>query len=188
MTMEQLLAPFGLAEQDLVDAVAARLGPTASTGLPADQQALLEAGGLNFDDTDRFAKKAAADIVAEETVLAMSSIGIAEAAVRMGLSASRVRHLVSDGGLFSMRAGRTVLLPAWQFDDAGRPLRGLAVVLAAARPGEHPLAMQAFMTTPQPDLQLDLQGARSKPMTPQQWLSSGGDPQAVADLLASDVW
>ena len=184
MTMEQLLAPFGLAERDVVEAVLARLGPTASAGLPADQQELLEAGGLDFGEADHYSRQAITDIVADETVSAVASVGAAQAAVRMGVSASRVRHLVSDGGLRAIRTGRALALPLWQFDDAGHPLPGLRAILAATSAGEHPLAMQAFMTTPQ----LDLQGGDEKPMTPKAWLLSGGDPNAVADLLASDVW
>jgi excisionase family DNA binding protein len=184
MTLEQLLAPFGVAERDVVDAVAARLGPTASPGLPADQQALLEAGGLNFDDAERHAAAAVADIVAEEAAYLASTLAVPEVAIRMGVSASRIRHLVSDGGLSFVRTGRALRLPAWQFDDAGRSLRGLRTVLAATRKGEHPLAMQAFMTTPQ----LDLEGVDGQPMTPRDWLLSGGDAEVVVALLARDVW
>ena len=184
MTLEQLLAPFGLVERDVVDAVAARLGPTASAGLPADQQATLEAGGLDFRDADRYAASAVSDIVAEESALLASARAVPEVALRMGVSASRVRHLVSDGGLHCVRTGRALLLPAWQFDDDGRPLPRLRTVLAAARAGEHPLAMESFMTTPQ----LDLEGVDGTPMTPRAWLLSGGDAAAVAALLASDIW
>jgi excisionase family DNA binding protein len=183
-TLNELLAPFGLAERDLVEAVAARLGPTASAGLPADQQVLLEAGGLSFDDADLHAAAAVAEIVADEAGCLASGLTVAQVAIQMGVSASRVRHLASDGGLRSVRTGRTLLLPAWQFDGEGRPLRGLRTVLAAMRPGEHPLAMQSFMATPQ----LDLEGVDGEPMTPREWLLSGGAAAAVAALLASDVW
>ncbi len=184
MTLAELLIPFGLAEQDIVDAVAARLGPMASAGLPVNQQAMLEAGGLNFQDADRHAAAAVADIITEESAYLASAHPVPAVAISMGVSASRIRHLVSDGGLHSVRTSRAVLLPLWQFDEAGRPLPGLRIVLAAVRAGEHPLAMQSFMMTPQ----LDLEGVDGKPMTPREWLLSGGDATVVAALLVNDIW
>ena len=183
MTLEQLLAPLGLSEAEVVEAVAERLGDTASAGLPAEQQALLEQGGLGFDEAHRYATDAVADLLAGEVGLLHTAVPLAEVATRMGLSVSWVRHLIAAGRLLAMRSGRRTLLPAWQFGEDGRPLHGLDVALRAARPGQHPLAWQAFMATPQPDLELG-----GQPMTPRQWLASGGDPAAVADLLAGDLW
>ncbi len=183
MSLAQLLAPYGIDEQDLVDAISARLSPAASAGLPAREQQLLEHGGLDFSNGDAFAHAAAAEAVAHETELLAGAVTVQQAAVRMGVSASRIRHLVADKELAAIRTSRRLLLPAWQFDGVGKPLRGLRDVLKHARSPEHPLAMQAFMTTPQPELQVD-----DRVLTPREWLISGGDPNDVAELLAGDVW
>lgn len=183
MSLAQLLAPYGIDEQDLVDAISARLSPTASAGLPASVQELLEQGGLDFADSDAVAHTVAAQAVAQETELLAGAVTVQEAAVRMEVSASRVRHLVADKQLVAIRTSRRLLLPAWQFDDDGKPLRGLRDVLKHARSPEHPLAMQAFMTTPQNELQVD-----GRVMTPREWLISGGKPDDLAELLAGDVW
>jgi hypothetical protein len=86
--------------------------------------------------------------------------------------------------LYSVRSGRALRLPAWQFDADRRPLPGLAAVLAALPEGLHPREVEGFMTTPQSELVLD-----DAPAAPREWLLHGGDPQVVASLAADlDRW
>lgn len=46
--------------------------------------------------------------------------------------------------------------------------------------GLHPLAVLSLLSTPQPELVVD-----ERPLTSIEWLSTGGDPSIVADLVAT---
>lgn len=143
---------------------------------------------------------------------ALTSSEVAEV---LGIDASRVRHRQAKGGLYSFVIGRKRLYPLWQFalpaamtekvsgepwhvvlsrpivaydpassDSAKKPdlIPGLATLVKAIPEDMHPVAVQGFMTTDQQDLRTPLLGWTSNPV---KWLKSGGDVQAVVDLLDS---
>jgi len=110
------------------------------------------------------------------------SLSVAEAAQRLGIDSSRVRHRLSKGSLVGFMIGGKRRLPAWQFtDDPKQPvLTGLSQVISALPHDMHPASVQNFMSTPQEDLLIDDHG-----VTPVEWLRLGGDPQEVVDILNS---
>lgn len=110
------------------------------------------------------------------------SLSAAEAAQRLGIDSSRVRHRLSKGSLLGFMIGGKRRLPAWQFtDDPKQPvLPGLSLVISALPQDMHPASVQNFMSTPQEDLLID-----DHEVTPVEWLRLGGDPQEVVDILDS---
>ncbi|HEX4723434.1 MAG TPA: DNA-binding protein, partial [Pseudonocardiaceae bacterium] len=91
---------------------------------------------------------------------------------------SRVRHRLLAGRLVGWKDRGGWRLPRWQFTDHG-VLPGVEQVIAALPEDQPALVIAAFMTTPQEDLM-----ARSRAITPHEWLASGGDPQRVARLAS----
>ena len=89
-----------------------------------------------------------------------------------------VRRLIAERMLYAFKAGGRWRLPRWQFAD-GAPLREVEAVLRALSPGLHPLAVQGFLTSPKPELEL-----RGERVDPLRWLAAGGDPEPVAGLAA----
>lgn len=87
---------------------------------------------------------------------------------------ANVRRAISRGEMYT--AGRTRnrehILPRWQF-RSGRPLPGLADVLAVIPDDYHPLDVGSFFTTPAESL---------RGRTPADWLAGHGDPHAVTRL------
>ncbi len=112
--------------------------------------------------------------------LVADSLTANEVAVRLGVDVSRVRHRIADRQLYAMRKGGGVRIPMFQFGADGKPLPGLALVLAAIPRDAHPLSVAGFFETTQPELvdEADV------PMTPVQWLDAGGDPTLAVDLAA----
>ena len=107
-----------------------------------------------------------------------------ELAERWGVDQSRVRHRCSEGALYATRTGRSLTLPAWQFDSGLRPLPGLAAVLAAIPEGLHPLEVEGWMTTPNGNLVVG-----DHPLSVRDWLLGGGDTRAVVELARTiDRW
>lgn len=147
-------------------------------GLPRRERELLAAGGLRFDDP------AALDRAATETTAALAgwladAVSVREVAAALGVDASRIRHRIGAGALYTLPAGRgrARLIPTFQLDDAGRPLPGLAGVLGALPTDLHPLEVAGFFTTPRPDLTVG-----GKALSPREWLAAGGEPAAVVAL------
>lgn len=99
----------------------------------------------------------------------------------LGVDASRVSHQVAQGRLFAYPAGNRPAFPDWQFRSADESGPGglphLAAVIAAFPTGSHPVTVRSFMTTADDDL---IVGGR--PVSPREWLVSGGDPSTVVDL------
>lgn len=181
-TVAQYLEQRGhpVAEEDLVQALDEMVGdrisaPGAAALSQAAEQVLVEHSGMPRppeSDTVRAVRETTAAVAA----FVHTSLSVPEVAAMLGVDASRIRHRLSDRGLYSIRVGRVHRLPSWQFHD-GQPLPGLRGVLAALPADLHPLVVEGFMSTPQPELDM-----HDTITTPRHWLAHGGDPIPVYDL------
>lgn len=104
-----------------------------------------------------------------------SALTVEQAAQKLGVTPGRIRQRISAGVLAVVRRREGYLLPAWQFYDEG-VVPHLKQVLSVAD-DVHPVTLQGFMTTPNPDLELD-----GDIVSPRGWLITGGKPDRVADL------
>lgn len=183
--MQELLSRFGLAEDELAQAVSEALADLPVTGtaaLTSEETRVLSRAGLEFDERAAAAgHRAHRDALAEHVAL-LAGPDTAAVARALGVSESRVRHQAADGTLLAVRVGRGLRFPAFQFDAAGRPLPGLRAVLASAPKTWPPAQVAAFITTPQRELAM----RGEQPVTPAAWLAAGGDPAAVTALLGPD--
>jgi hypothetical protein len=185
--LENVLAKVGLriGAADfltMVEEVARKLSPQnpdpSHYFSPRQRTALTEAG-LDLSPSAEGEPDARARTVAAHAVLAKSALTVVQAAHRLGVDPSRVRHKLVAGRLTGWKDQTGWRLPAWQFTGEGA-LPGLDVVLAAV-PGDQPaLVLASFMTTPQDDLVID-----GEPATPRQWLLAGDDPAPVAALATT---
>jgi len=186
MALEQVLAKAGLRVDpdqflSLVEDAARRFiapHPDPAGYFTPDQRDALRDVGLDMsprreDETDGRARA-----VAEQAVLHDSALTVGEAARTIGVDNSRVRHRLAAGRLMGWKDRGGWRLPRWQFTDHG-VLPGLEQVIAALPEDQPALVIAAFMTTPQEDLL-----ARSRAITPSEWLAAGGEPQRVARLAS----
>ncbi|WP_092536105.1 DNA-binding protein [Amycolatopsis arida] len=187
IALENILAKVGLKVDateflTMVEDAARKLAPPnpdPSHFFSADQRAALTQVGLDLsahrDDEPDYRARA----VATDTVLAESSLTVGEAAARLGVDDSRIRHRLKDRRLTGWKDQGGWRLPNWQFTGSG-VLPGLDVVLRAVPDDQPALVVAAFMNTPQSDLEIN-----DRPATPRQWLLAGGDPERVAQLAAT---
>lgn len=103
-----------------------------------------------------------------------SSVSIDQAATLLNVDRSRVSHLLKQRGLWGFNLGSARRIPRWQITADGQRLPGLDRIVPAIPAAVHPLAVDAFMHTPQAELD---------GQTPGVFLASGGDADVVADLL-----
>jgi len=127
--------------------------------------ALLEARARNL-----------ARVLEDRARLAAECLPAATVRAGLGISRQRLHQLVQVGRLVAVSGGarRALLYPAWQFGGDGRPLPGLARVIAAARAAElDPETLHFLMTEPH-----DRLGGRP----PADVLAEGGF-EAVASVI-----
>lgn len=164
-----------------LDADLSRVSDPAAAPLSAVEVAFLRehAGSAAGEVLDadpsvlvRDARRAEATRMAE---LVAGSLGIAEAALLLGVDRSRVSQRLTAGSLWSFRLGRGRRLPRWQFTPDGRSLSGLDVVVAAIPAELSPESVAGFMGIPHPEL---------AGRTPVAHLAGGGEPAPVAELIA----
>jgi hypothetical protein len=110
--------------------------------------------------------------------LLATGLTVGQAATRLGIDASRVRHRLAERSLYGVRLRAGWRLPAFQF-GAGGAVPGIDRVLAALPPDLHPLAVWRWITTAQADLAGD-----DGPQSPLGWLLAGGPPLEAAALAA----
>ena len=164
-----------------LDADLSRVTDPAAAPLSGAEVAFLReqagpAAGEVFDtDPAELLQDARRAELARMTELVTGSLGIAEAALLLGVDRSRVSQRLSAGSLWSFRLGRGRRLPRWQFTPDGRSLPGLDVVVAAIPAELSPESVAGFMGTPQPELE---------GRTPVAHLAGGGEPAPVAELAA----
>lgn len=185
--ISEVLARYSvdLSEADLAALIAevfeAQGGPDATAMTASDAEWLAEHSGV----TVAVGKKdQQLDRLRVEVEAVASSVPAAALADRWGVDPSRVRHRASEGRLYSFRAGRTLRFPQWQFGLDGRPLPGLAQVLGALPQNLHPAEVEGFFAAANPNLVLG-----EEPVSPVDWLVSGGNPDVVAGLARDlDRW
>lgn len=185
---------LGVGTQAVLEEMAAALtelsaiAPAASQ-LPDHDAQLLDAGGLTASPgayARAVAKSSAA--VAELRVTAATPSQVAAA---LKVSMARVRQLRGERALWAIREGADRwVFPILQFEVdpradgvKTRQIPGLAAVFQAFPQDLHPLAVQGFLLTPQPDLVLD-----DVPVPPLVWLRSGGDVSAVLSMAQASEY
>lgn len=134
-----------------------------------------ELGRLSDDEPDPLALSAA-----DFTALLHSSLSVAQAAGRLGVSASRIRQLLSSRSLYGVKLRGEWRLPRFQFTRSGL-VPGIERVLRRLPGDLHPVEVWNWFRVPDPDLEL-----AGVPATPLAWLSSGGNPDTPA-ALAEDL-
>jgi len=159
----------------------------SGTGLLPESEAEYVARHSGLEDpesgpgSDDYAVLVARQAVIDEAAF----VSTAQAAELLGVDPSRVRHRQSAGQLIGERFGRELRYPLWQFDtrvSPAVPIPHLRAVAEAIRPSVHPAEVAGIMGTEQEDLTLG-----GKPVSPREWLLSGGSPEPVMDVLAADV-
>jgi hypothetical protein len=133
----------------------------------------LRAGGLDLspprpDELDPLAATAA-----QYAALLGASLTVSQAARRLGVDPSRLRQRLAARTLFGIKLSDGWRLPLFQF-DGDRLIPGLASVLPRLPRDRHPLAIITWFESPDADLEID-----DRPVSPRDWLRSGGDPTAV---------
>ncbi len=151
------------------------------TDLTASEAAALERGGFELGVADLGTGDPLARTVAEHAALLETSFTTAAAAERIGVDPSRLRQRLScqPQTLFGVKVDAGWVIPAFQFDGA-RLLPGLARVVAELDPTLHPVAVQRWFLTPNPDLTIGDEEAEH--LSPRDWLRGGFPPDAVAAL------
>jgi hypothetical protein len=186
MTLVELLAPFGVGEEEFVEELSRdlRAAPDASASrlTEAEESILREHGGMTMPEGDensvrRAVLRASSSNLADE---ARESVTVEQAARALAVDGSRVRHRVRDRALYGFKIGGGLRLPVWQF-HRHEPIPGLRAVLAALPTDMHPLEVAGLMTTPDPELAVS-----DEPVSPRDWLIGGGDVGAVV-AVAEDL-
>jgi hypothetical protein len=161
----------------------ARSGRVASPDLHPETRALLERGGLTFAPLPDERRSPLARTAATYAALLATARAAAEAASLLGVDPSRVRQRLGQRTLYGIKTARGWRLPAFQFDldQPDRLVPGIGRVLAALPADLHPVAVYNWFTLPDPDLTW-----QGEPLSPLDWLRSGGDP-APAAAIAADL-
>jgi excisionase family DNA binding protein len=155
--------------------------PDPRKELKAEQIELLERGGFELDRLEFGLEDPIARTAFEYAVLRATALTTQQAAKRLGVNDSRVRQRLSERTLYGIKAGDEWRLPTFQFARKGL-VPGIEHVFPRLPRGLNPVAVYRWFHTPNPDLE-EREG-QGKALTPLQWLQSGSDPDAVAELAA----
>ncbi|OHU31880.1 hypothetical protein BKG74_02325, partial [Mycobacteroides chelonae] len=153
-----------------------------AAGLTEEEAQLLDAAEFQQDGAS--ALSADLETAGRLGHLVATAYDVDAVAKGMGITSSRVRQKRLARELWAIADGNTWVFPAPQFEsresDRGRTslrlIRGLDQVFKALHKDLHPMAVQGFLFTVQPEL------FSQRPMTPLEWLRSGGDVAAVVAL------
>lgn len=188
MTIAEVLAAFGVAEEEFAAELSRDLGATpeanASGLTDAEESILREHGGIEQLRDALATRKAVLRAVSSNLAERIrESLSVDQAAKLLLVDGSRVRHRVRDRALYAFKIGAALRLPTWQF-ERHEAIPGLRAVLAALPPDLHPLEIAGFMTTPDPEL-----AVADEATSPRDWLAGGGDVVAVVELARQlDTW
>jgi hypothetical protein len=184
VTIRPIRKPPGLQAEDVVEVLDA--GLTALTAgdaaaLTDEEARVLASGGL---DASPLRLDEIAPIFrtgAEHRRRLASSLSVEQAARLLGVNASRIRQRLTahPPSLYGIKDGKRWRVPKFQFAGK-RAIPGIAAVVAALPASLHPVAVYRWLTSAHPDLYRDR--TEEHPISPLDWLRTGGSPDVVADL------
>jgi hypothetical protein len=143
----------------------------------ADEATILEEGGLDLAPMRPSEPDVVLQTAMSLALISAKAASAAEVAAALAVSRARVRQRAVERTLYAVRVDDEWRFPRWQFDEAGRPLPGVASVIPAIPRGVHPVAVSRFMSEPSPDLEV-----LDERVSPLEWLRSGGDPEPVVAI------
>jgi hypothetical protein len=149
--------------------------------LTAPEEAALARGGVGAVSADE-TRLVEAQSAAAYQQLRAESLGVEEAARRLGVNTSRIRQRLAARSLYGVKDGNAWLLPAFQFVGNGL-VPGIQDVLRRLPEGLSPLAVARWLTLPNPDL--PTRDDEERPLSPRQWLLEGNPPGPAAELAAA---
>lgn len=157
----------------------ARLLEESSSGLTRGELDALTDGGFIGSPGDAPTVDPAVRTAARYVALVANSLTVRQAAERLGVNESRIRQRLLERSIIGWKKGRSWMLPHWQFAPDGRLIPGIATIAAELARDLHPLAAWKWFTLPNPDLTVE-----GNPVSPAEWLLSGGDATIVAEQAA----
>jgi hypothetical protein len=153
----------------------------AREALPGDELAFLEHAGVAPDELAPLPAEVVPPEVRTAGKLASllaTALPVAEAAARIGIDASTLRHRLGVPSVYAVRSGGAWKLPLFQFTDTLDAILPGFGELAPALADLHPLDVFNWFTVPHVDL--EVAGRR---VSPRDWLVSGGSPKRLIPLL-----
>lgn len=161
--------------------------PTAqppATELTADDAQLLDTTDLS--DNSTATRTAHTETTQNIRRLVCTALTAHEVAEKLGITTAQVQQARVARRLWGITDGQSWIFPSSQFETSDdsqqlRVIRGMEQVFKALPQDLHPLAIEGFLGTPQPDLLAD------QPVTPRQWLLRGGDITTLI-AVASDAY
>jgi uncharacterized protein len=145
----------------------------------ADAEAL-QRGGFDLRPMSARGLSPLAETVAAHVAMLDGALSVPQAAKRLGVDQSRIRQLLGRGDLYGVKVHGEWRLPTFQFTRRGT-VPGIQQALRELPGDLHPVEVLRWLGRPDPDLELE-----HRPVSPLDWLSSGGDPARVS-ALARDL-
>lgn len=152
----------------------------ASTGLTAEEQVVLQEGGLTLEPTP--GRDPLADTAVKYAAIIERSLSTGEVSQRLGLTTSRVRQMIADRSLYSFLIDGKRFIPVFQFVADDQLVPNITRVNKALDPRMHPVEVYNWYHIPNVDLFLNQDV--DDIVSPLDWLKGGHDIESV--LLLAD--
>ncbi len=152
----------------------------ASTGLTAEEQAVLQEGGLILAPTS--GRDPLSDTAVKYAAIIKRSLSTGEVSQRLGLTTSRVRQMIAERSLYSVLIDGKRFIPVFQFAADDQLVPNLIRVNKVLDPRMHPVEVYNWYHLPNVDLFLDQDV--DDIVSPLDWLKGGHDVESV--LLLAD--
>jgi hypothetical protein len=135
----------------------------------SEEADVLKRGGLTLEAYE--GKEDASSQTAERYATMMSLALTEDEAQRvLGVKSSRVRQRIADRSLYTIAVGKERRFPQVQFHERDL-VPGIGKVLQALPEDLHPVEVESWLTSPNPDLRANEEG---EALSPREWLISGG--------------
>ncbi|HEV2953165.1 MAG TPA: hypothetical protein VG015_03640 [Candidatus Dormibacteraeota bacterium] len=157
--------------------------PTLQSSPPftGSERQALERGGADPDADDSEAPWQQA--IAEYGLLLTNALTVAQATEVLGVREARVKQRLAERTLFGIKVHGAWRLPRFQFQPGGAEVPGLGEVLRRLPARVHPVELQSWLTSPDPDLEI-----AGLVVSPLDWLRAGHDPEPlVAEAAEFDL-
>lgn len=163
--------------KDVLDSKEPQTYTDPSEGLTESEQEVLKQGGLRFERTST--RDLVSETALEYAELVASSMSSSEAAIRLGVTPTRVRQMIGECEIYSFILNGKRLIPQFQFQENDL-VSNIRLVNRALNQNLHPVGIWAWFHQENSELEIDSNSAIQ--LSPLQWLIEGRDPNTVVFL------